>query len=133
MAEKPQIYFGTDVIKKYFLPDKVQFFEHKKMNEGQKRLYESMTNNEWKMNQTTQDITMNVKVAEERKALFDTTIVAYKIYWGNAETVYEDKKINGNWNNLEQWEKVRDEMPSDLALEIQSDIIDLNNLIGKKK
>lgn len=132
MAEKPQVYFGTDVTRKYFLPDKVQFFEHKKMNEGQKRLYESMTNNEWKMNQVTQEISMNMKLAEERRALFDVAVIAYKIYWGNAETIYEGRKINGSWDNPEQWEKVRDEMPSDLALEIQSDIIDLNNLIKKK-
>jgi len=129
MAEKPKIYFGTDVTKKYEI-DKDQWIEHKKMNEGQKRLYESMNSQSVKMNQVTQEISMDMKLGEDRKALLDVAVVGYKIYWGNEETVYEGKKVNGSWDNQSQWEMVRDEMPSDIAMGLYEDIMELN---GNKK
>jgi len=129
MAEKPKIYFGTDVTKKYEI-DKEQWFEHKKMNEGQKRLYESMTSQAVKMNQATQEISMNMQLGEDRKALIDVCVIGYKILWGNIETVYEGRKVNGSWDNQSQWEKVRDEMPSDIAMGLYEDIMELN---GNKK
>jgi len=132
MAKKPNIYFGTDVTKKYEVDDG-QWFEHKKMNEGQKRLYESKTNNEYKMNPNTQEMTMNLKVGEERQAMFDVVVISYRVLWGNEDTFKEGKKVNGNWDDQAQWEEVRDGMPSDLALKLQEDIADLNNLLNKKK
>jgi len=132
MAKKPVVYFGTDVTKKYEI-DSEQWFEHKKMNEGQKRQYESHINTEYKMNQSTQEMTMNMKVAAERKELFDVAIISYKVLWGNDKTFKEGRKINGVWDNQTQWENIRDDMPSDMALEIQKDIMDLNNLMDKKK
>lgn len=129
MAEKPRIYFGTDVTKKFEV-DKDQWFEHKKMNEGQKRLYESMTSQRITMNQQTQEVAMNMQLGEDRKALLDVAVIGYRIFWGNGETVYEGKKINGLWDNPPQWELVRDGMPSDLAMGLYEDIMELN---GTKK
>jgi len=130
MAEKPKIYFGTDVTKKFII-DKDQWLEHKKMNEGQKRLYESLTSQEIKMNQATQEISMDMRLGEDRKALFDCTVIGYRILWENADTVLEGKKENNSWTDQAQWEKIRDGMPSDIAMGLYEDIADLNGF--KKK
>lgn len=128
-----KVYFGVDVTKKFLLGDKEQYIEHKKMNEGQKRQYESMTSQSIKMNQETKDITMDMRLGEDRKALIECTVIGYSILWGADCTLMTGKKINGAWDNTTQWEQIRDEMPSDIAMELFNDIVDLNNIGDKKK
>jgi hypothetical protein len=103
------------------------------MNEGQKRKYESMTSQAIKMNQETKEISMNMQLGEDRKSLFECTVVGYDILWGAEMTSMKGTKVNGAWGNQSEWEKIRDEMPSDIAMELFNDIIDLNNIGDKKK
>jgi hypothetical protein len=122
-----KIYFGTDQKKKVFLPDtKDQWFEIQKMNEGNRRQYEEATNNPISMNQTTQEMTMKISLGANRKALIENSVIAYDILWGDEGTKLSNKKENGIWVDSGAWDKVRDEMPSDIAELIVKEINELN-------
>ncbi len=135
MANK--IYFGADVTEKYYLDtEKTQWIEYKKMTEGQRRQYEAMTSQPIIINQLTQEMKMDSRVGEDRKALFDTAVIGYKIFWGNEETIRESHKNNGQWPSPSEWEEVRDAMSSDISQALMASIIELNPWIlptGKKK
>lgn len=122
-----KIYFGTDQKKKVFLPEtKDQYFEIQKMNEGQRRQYEEATNKPISMNQSTQEMTMSINLGQERKALIDASVVSYEILWGKEGVKMSNKKENGVWVDPGAWDKVRDEMPSDIAELIVKEIRELN-------
>jgi hypothetical protein len=122
-----KIYFGTDQKKKVFLPEtKDQYFEIQKMNEGQRRQYEEVTNKPISMNQATQEMTMSINLGQERKALIDASVIGYEILWGKEAVKMSNKKENGVWVDPTAWDKVRDEMPSDIAELIVKEIRELN-------
>ena len=122
-----KIYFGTDQKKKVFLPEtKDQYFEIQKMNEGRRIQYEEVTNKPISMNQTTQEMTMSISLGANRKALIDNSVTAYDILWGEEGTKMSNKKENGVWLDQGAWDKVRDEMPSDIAEVIVKEINELN-------
>lgn len=122
-----KIYFGTDQKKKVFLPEtKDQYFEIQKMNEGQRRQYEEVTNKPISMNQATQEMTMSINLGQERKALIDASVIGYEILWGKEAVKMSNKKENGVWVDAGAWDKVRDEMPSDIAELIVKEIRELN-------
>lgn len=122
-----KIYFGTDQKKKVFLPEtKDQYFEIQKMNEGQRRQYEEVTNKPISMNQATQEMTMSINLGQERKALIDASVIGYEILWGKEAVKMSNKKENGVWVDPGAWDKVRDEMPSDIAELIVKEIRELN-------
>lgn len=122
-----KIYFGTDQKKKVFLPEtKDQYFEIQKMNEGRRIQYEEVTNKPISMNQATQEVTMSISLGANRKALIDNSVVSYEIIWSEEGTKMSNKKENGTWLDQGAWDKVRDEMPSDIAEIIVKEINELN-------
>lgn len=122
-----KIYFGTDQKKKVFLPEtKDQYFEIQKMNEGRRIQYEEVTNKPISMNQATQEMTMSISLGANRKALIDNSVVSYEIIWGEEGTKMSNKKESGAWLDQGAWDKVRDEMPSDIAEIIVKEINELN-------
>ena len=122
-----KIYFGTDQKKKVFLPEtKDQYFEIQKMNEGRRIQYEEVTNKPISMNQATQEMTMSISLGANRKALIDNSVTAYDILWGEEGTKMSNKKENGVWLDQGAWDKVRHEMPSDIAEVIVKEINELN-------
>ena len=123
-----KIYFGTDQKKKVFLPEtKDQYFEIQKMNEGNRRQYEEFTSKPFTMNQATQDMTMSINLGQERKALIDASVISYEILWGVEGTKLSNRKENGTWIDSGAWDKVRDEMPSDIAEVLVKEIRSFNS------
>ena len=79
-APTPQFYWGTDETERFTLPDGLQYFEFKPMNEGAKAKFQKMTNKGLRLNQQTQDATIDVDPANERWTLIKESIVAWNLY-----------------------------------------------------
>ena len=80
MAPPVQFFWGTDEIERYTLPDGVQFFEFKPMNEGAKAKFQKMTNKGLRLNQQTQDATIDVDPANERWTLIKESLVGWLLF-----------------------------------------------------
>jgi len=78
-GESYENYWGVDETFKYYLPDGKQFFEIKPMDEGGKSKFQKMTNKGLRMNQRTQDATIDVDPANERHTLIKESVVGWKI------------------------------------------------------
>ena len=79
-APMPQFYWGTNETDRFTLPDGVQFFEFKPMNEGAKAKFQKMTNKGLRLNQQTQDATIDVDPANERWTLIKESVVGWKLF-----------------------------------------------------
>lgn len=126
--EKPKIYFGVKQTKKFYLPEtgESQWIEHQKLNEGQRRAYEDTTSKEVSMNTQTQEVRMGMTIGSDRKVLFDTAVIGYKVLVEEeVNGVKETKELNGF--NPTDWEIIRDTMPADVANALLEDIRDFNS------
>jgi hypothetical protein len=72
-------YWGVQETYKYFLPDGKQYFEVRPMDEGGKSMFQKMTNKGIRMNQRTQDATIDMDPADERHTLIKQSVVGWKI------------------------------------------------------
>ena len=87
-GENYENYWGVDETFKFMLPDGKQYFEIKPMNEGAKSKFQKTTNKGVRMNQRTQDATIDVDPANERHTLIKESVVSYHIM---------QKDLAGNW------------------------------------
>lgn len=78
-GESYENYWGVDETFKFYLPDGKQFFEIKPMNEGAKSKFQKITNKGVRMNQRTQDATIDVDPANERHTLIKESVVSFFI------------------------------------------------------
>ena len=78
---QPQIvsYWGTDEKHKHFLPDGVQYFEFKIMNEGDKSKFQKLTNTDLVVDRNN---TARVKMdpVVERHTLIETSVCGWLLY-----------------------------------------------------
>lgn len=78
---QPQIvnYWGTDEKHKHFLPDGVQYFEFKIMNEGDKSKFQKLTNSDLVVDRNN---TARVKMdpVAERHTLIKTSLTGWLLY-----------------------------------------------------
>lgn len=72
-------YWGVDETFKYELPDGKQYFEIKPMDEGGKTRFQKKTNKGIRMNQRSQEATVDVDPADERHTLIKESVVDWKI------------------------------------------------------
>jgi hypothetical protein len=72
-------YWGVNETFKYFLPDGKQYFEVRPMDEGGKSMFQKMTNKGIRMNQRTQDATIDMDPAQERHTLIKQSVVGWLI------------------------------------------------------
>lgn len=72
-------YWGVKETYKFELPDGKQYFEIKPMDEGGKTRFQKMTNKGIRMNQRTQDATIDVDPADERHTLIKESVISWKI------------------------------------------------------
>lgn len=78
-SETYENYWGVDETFKYFLPDNKQFFEIKPMDEGGKAKFQKMTNKGVRMNQRSQEATIDVDPANERHTLIKESVVGWRL------------------------------------------------------
>lgn len=95
--EKPVIvdYWGTDETHKHYLPDGVQYFEFKIMNEGDKVKFQKLTNQDLIVGR---DNTAKVKVSPEteRHTLIETSVIGWNLY-KNGEVVGFSPQVLKMW------------------------------------
>jgi hypothetical protein len=126
MDEEKKIYFGVKKTKKFFLDEsKEQWIEHKKLNEGERSTYQDAVGGVIKMEQNTGKAEMEVKAGRDRKELLKIAVVGFNvmILEGDVPVVK---------NSMDEWDKLYNEMDSDLAESLHQDIMEFNGWIKKK-
>lgn len=78
---QPQVanYWGVDETHRFNLGDGHQYFDIKPMNEGAKTKFQKMTNKGIRMNQRSQEATIDVDPADERHTLIRESVVGWKL------------------------------------------------------
>lgn len=89
-GESYENYWGVDETFKFMLPDGKQYFEIKPMNEGAKSKFQKITNKGVRMNQRTQDATIDVDPANERHTLIKESVVSYHIMQRMPDSTWEE-------------------------------------------
>lgn len=73
-------YWGFEETTQHVLPDGVQYFEIKKMNEGDKAKYQSATRSDIRLQRQTGDAHLKADPAAERHALLMACVVGWKLF-----------------------------------------------------
>lgn len=84
-------YWGVEDTFKFMLPDGKQYFEVKPMDEGAKTRFQKLTNKGIRMNQRSQEATIDVDPSDERHTLIEQSVVDWKIM---------QRDRDGNWSEL---------------------------------
>jgi hypothetical protein len=105
-------YWGTDTYDKWYLPDGVQYFEFKLMNEGEKTKFEKLTNQDLIVNRD-QSARMKVDPSEQRHTLIKTSVTNWNLY-------KDGQVVDFNKHVLEKWLEVADpKLVADLEFAIR--------------
>lgn len=72
-------YWGVQETFRFDLPDGKQYFEIKPMDEGAKTRFQKLTNKGIRMNQRSQEATIDVDPSDERHTLIRESVVSYLI------------------------------------------------------
>ena len=72
-------YWGTDETHNFMLPDGKQYFVVQPMNEGAKQRFQKKTNKGIRMNQRSQEATIDVDPADERWTLIKESVIDWKL------------------------------------------------------
>ena len=88
-------YWGVDEFHEYYLPDGVQYFRFKIMNEGDKTKFEKMTNQDLIVNRD-QSARVRVDPSEQRHTLIKTSVVGWHLY-------KDGQFVDFNTHVLEKW------------------------------
>jgi hypothetical protein len=86
-------YWGTDEYSEWYLPDGVQFFRFKIMNEGEKTKFEKMTNQDLIVNRD-QSARVRVDPSEQRHSLIKSSVVGWNLYKGGEVVGYSPQLLN---------------------------------------
>lgn len=116
-----QEYWGTDERFQWYLPgSKVQYIEHKKLNEGDRRQYQNAQSKDVRLKRDTGDALIKMDAGEERHALIVAAVTNWHLL-RNGQPVPFSKGSKGA--NLEQWLNAAD--PS-IVDKLEKDIRDHN-------
>lgn len=83
-------YWGVDETHRYWLPDHKQYFDIVPMNEGAKSRFQKMTNKGIRMNQRSQEATIDVDPADERHTLIKESVTSWLIMQKAADGSYSE-------------------------------------------
>lgn len=85
--DRPQIvsYWGMDRTERHFLPDKIQYFEFKIMNEGAKARFQKSTNKDLTITRDN-NAKMQIDQANERHELITQSVTGWLLYARDART-----------------------------------------------
>ena len=126
--EETKVYFGVKKTKKFFLDDSnTQWIEHKKLNEGERSIYQDSVGGVIKMEQNTGKAEMEVKAGRDRRELLKIAVVGY-----NVAVIGDDGSTVMKTGDMAEWEKLYNEMDSDLAENLHQDIMEFNGWLKKK-
>lgn len=98
-------YWGVDSFDRWFLPDGVQYFQFKIMNEGEKVQFEKLTNNDLVVNRD-QSARVKVDPSAARHALIKTCVNDWLLYAPDAGGQLAEAKFAKPL--LEKWLTVAD-------------------------
>lgn len=111
-APKYGDYWGTDERHRFYLPDGIQYFEFKIMNEGDKAKFQKLTNQDMTIGRD-QTAKIRMDPAAERHQLIITSVVDWKLYKDGAPCLF-------NRRELEKWLEVANpKIVEDLEFEIR--------------
>lgn len=96
----PADYWGTDEVHKHYLPDGVQYFEFKIMNEGDKVKFQKLTNQDLVVGRD-QSARVRVDPAAERHTLIKTSVTNWYLLKGGEVVGFSPQM-------LEKWLSVAD-------------------------
>lgn len=88
-------YWGTDETKRVYLKDGQQWFEIKKLDEGEKSKFQKMTSKDLILQQKTGDARMSVDQAEERHQLIKASVTGWYLM---QLTPGADPKKRSSWS-----------------------------------
>lgn len=74
VVAKPVSYFGTSETFTCMLPDGVQYVEHKRLNEGERKKYQNASTYEQTTRRDTNEIKMKMRLGDERHMLLEVAI-----------------------------------------------------------
>ena len=78
-VETYEDYWGVQETFRFPLPDGKQYFEIRPMDEGAKTTFQKMTNKGIRMNQKSQEATIDVDPSDERHTLIAESVIGWKI------------------------------------------------------
>lgn len=91
-----QDYWGVEETFKHMLPDGKQYFEIRPMNEGAKTAFQKSTNKGIRMNQRSQEATIDVDPADERHTLILQSVVSWHIMQRGADGTFSEYPCPGD-------------------------------------
>lgn len=83
-------YWGVQETFKHMLPDGKQYFEIKPMDEGAKTRFQKLTNKGIRMNQRSQEATIDVDPSDERHTLIRESVVGWRIMQRGADGSFSE-------------------------------------------
>ena len=112
-------YWGTEETFRFSLPDGKQYFEVKPLDEGGKAQFQKKTNKGIRVNQRTQDATLDMDPADERWTLIKTSVVDWNIVQKEKDGTFSPYPFSkGNIEKL--LEKFNPKMVQDLEFFIRT-------------
>jgi hypothetical protein len=112
-------YWGTDETYNYVLPDGHQFFTIQPMDEGAKQRFQKKTNKGIRMNQRSQEATIDVDPADERWTLIKESVVGWKLMQRAKDGTWSEYPFSKQ--NIERWlEKANPKIVQDLEFFIRT-------------
>lgn len=93
-------YFGFDETLRHFLPDGRQYFVIKKMNEGDRKRYQSETRNDLTLLRTTGDAKMRMDPGSERWTLLKAAVTGWYLM---RRTPAGFREVDFTRQAFEQW------------------------------
>ena len=124
-AEKtPKVYFGVHQTNVFRFPeDENQFIEFKKLNEGERQLYEDRTGRQLSMDKNSDNVKMDLSAGKDRAVLFSLMMTKYSFY-----IMENDKPVlkQGDSKNRAEWEQLVKEMDGELAQSFFEEVKRLN-------
>lgn len=113
-------YWGTDETHVHKLPDGKQYFVIQPMNEGAKQRFQKKTNKGIRMNQRSQEATIDVDPADERWTLIKESVIDWKLMQKDSKT-QTWSAFPFSKSNIERWlEKANPKIVQDLEFFIRT-------------
>lgn len=126
IQEEPVIvnYFGLDETHRFYLPDGVQYFEYKTLNEGALSQFQKMTNRNVIVQRGSGDAKMGMDPAGDRHALIEAAVCGWELYRPSVSDKTQMVVIPFNKSTLRN--EVLEVFPSKLIADLEKAIRDDN-------
>jgi len=86
-------YFGFSRTEKFMLSDGIQYFEIKKLNEGERSAYQNETNRDVRVEKRTGDAKLRVQPGTERHALIRRAVVGWNLFRGGERFDFSEASL----------------------------------------